>query len=217
MLLAGELEGAGHGVLPWVGRRGRQGGGGVPAQHGRLRAVETLLRDRVGERQYGGQFLVVDLDRGGTQPGGLEGVTEDPAHGMADEHDLSAVRIREQRFIVLRPGVIHPGHIGRGEDADHTGDVVGGVHPQVEDAGMGVRRLHRVGVEDAGMAVDQVIGVQGGTGDVPGGGLVGVGLADHRVGGTLRQGTHAGTSCVSAKKRSSDVPSIAVRYAELAR
>jgi hypothetical protein len=42
-----------------------------------------------------------------------------------------------------------------------------------------------VGVQDTGVPVDQVIGVQGGAGDMSDGGLVRMGFADHRVGRAL--------------------------------
>ena len=139
VLLAGEFEGSGHRALSRVGRRGGEGGGGVPAQHRGAVAVETVLRDGVGEGEHGVQRFVVDLDCRGAQAGGLEGLGEHPAHGVADEHGLAARGIGEEGFIVLRAGVVDAGDVGGGEDAHHAGDPVGGVDVEPEDPGVGVR------------------------------------------------------------------------------
>ncbi|SIH09425.1 Uncharacterised protein [Mycobacteroides abscessus subsp. abscessus] len=92
---------------------------------------------------------------------------------------------------------------------------------------MGVLGLDGVGVEDAGESPDEVVGVERGAGDVTEGALVVVGFADDRVGGALGEMAHRPASVrimpgplapsCSAKKRSSEERSIAVRYRELAR
>src|SRR5699024_3985408 len=87
------------------------------------------------------------------------------------------------------------------------------------------RRQHRVGVEDAGQASDEVVGIERGSGDMAEGALMGVAFADDRVGGALGQLAHHLTSLLvaamrpscSAEKRSSEDLSIAVRYFALVR
>ena len=174
----------------------------------RLPALEAARRDRLPQADHGGQWLVVDLDRRGAQPRGLEGLGEHPADGMAVVHHLA----REQRLVVLHPRVVDPGDVVGGQDPDHPGDVVGRVDAQAGHPGVGVGRLHRMGVQDVAGAADEVVGVERRTGDVQGRALVGDGQADGGVVGSLREVAHAGTaSLVSAHSRSSALPSIAER------
>ena len=76
-----------------------------------LAAIASLTLTKDGNGSY------VDLDGGRTEPGGLEGLAEHPAHGVAEEHDL----VGEQRLVVLDAGVVDAGHVGGGEHPHDTG------------------------------------------------------------------------------------------------
>jgi len=143
----------------------------VTADHHRPATLEAALLDGLGQGDDRGQRLVVDLDGRGTEPRGLEGLPQHPADGVADEHHL----VGEQRLVVLHPGVVHARHVGPGQQPHHARDVKGrgGVEPG--HAGMGVRRAHRVGVQDVAGAVHEVVGVERVAGDVQGRALVGQG------------------------------------------
>ena len=112
VLLAGELELALEDVRA-AGPRGLR----VAAPQRRAGALEALRRDRLGDRDQRRQRLVVDLDGQGAQPGRLQRLGEHPAHGVARVHHL----VREQRLVVLDPGVVDPGHVRGGEHPDHAG------------------------------------------------------------------------------------------------
>ena len=56
-----------------------------------------------------GQRLVVDLDGGGAESRGLEGLPQHPADGVPDEHHL----VGEERLVVLDPGVVDAGDVAR--------------------------------------------------------------------------------------------------------
>ncbi len=179
--------------------RGGQAVLDVPPRDDGLSALEALRLDRLGQRHHGRQRLVVHLHRGCAEPGGLQGLPQHPAHGVADEHhDLG-----EERLVVLDAGVVEAWHVGGGE---HTHDAVDGerrgdVEPG--DPGVGVGRADRVRVQHPRGALHQVVGVERVAGDVEVGALVGQGLADaHRA--TSRSGD-------SAHQARSALPSIAER------
>ena len=75
-----------------------------------------------------------------------------------------------------------------------TGHRIGGFDIDGAEAAVRGRRLHGEGVEDAGEATDEVIGVERGSGDVAEGAVVGVAFADDRVGGALGELAHHWTS-----------------------
>jgi hypothetical protein len=85
----------------------------------RLAALEALGRDRLLDVDQRGQRVGLDHDGGRAEPRRLEGLAEHPGDRMAEVHDL----VREQRLVVLDPGVVDPGHVGGGEDAHHAGHV----------------------------------------------------------------------------------------------
>ena len=110
VLLPGHLGDA----LEDVGRGGQRGVD-LPALDHRVGSLEALGLDRLGQRDHRRQRLVVDDDGLGTEPGGLEGLPQHPAHGVPDEHhDLG-----EERLVVLDAGVVDPRHVLGGEHADH--------------------------------------------------------------------------------------------------
>ena len=211
MLLPGELELAFEDV-----RAAREGGlRFAAAQHG-PRTLVALRGDGLLDRDQRRQRLVFDGDLGGPDPGRLEGFGEHPAHRVAVIHDLAG----EQRLVVLDPRVVHPWHVGSGEHVHHPrrGQGRRGVHrPHM---GVRVRGLHRVGVKCARVPADQVIRVEGETGDVQIRALVRHFDADHRARRTGAEFTHdvapSGTAD-SAWNLSSDCSSIAARKAALAR
>ena len=169
VLLPGHLGDA----LEDVGRGGQRGVD-LPALDHRAGSLEALGLDRLGQRDHRRKRLVVDDDGLGTEPGGLEGLPQHPAHGLPDEHhDLG-----EERLVVLDAGIVDPRHVLGGEHAHHPGDVErrGGVEPG--DPRVRVRRADRVGVQDVVRPVDQVVGVERLSGDVERRALVGQRTAD---------------------------------------
>ncbi len=183
----------------------------VTAHDLRLPALEALRRDRLAQRHHRGQRLVVDLDRGGAEPRGLQGLAEHPADGVAVEAHL----VGEERLVALHPAVVDAGHVGGGEHPHHPRHVVRRLDAQRGDPGVRVGRLDRPGVQAVLGAEDQVVGVERRAGDVLGGALVRDLQADDRVGGALGQPAHADAPVVRAasrsQSRSSVVPSIAER------
>ena len=203
VLLAGELELALEDV--------RAGGPGrlrvATAQRG-TGALEALRRDRLGDRDQRRQRLVVDLDGRGAEPGRLQRLAEHPAHRVPRVHHLA----REQRLVVLDPGVVHPGNVVGGEHADHAGHRQRRLGAQCRHPGVGVRGLHGIGVQAAGVPVHQVVGVEREAGDVQVRALVRDRGADDGTVGTQAQLAHAGTSwAVSEWNLSRLWPSIAAR------
>ena len=112
VLLAADLQLAGETVRGPLQRGGRV----APADRPGL-ALEAAGRDRVVHADQRGQRLVLGRDRGCALPGRLQRLAQHPGHGVAVEHDLG----REQRLVVLLPGVVEPGHIGGGQHPDHAG------------------------------------------------------------------------------------------------
>ena len=163
VLLPGELELALEDVGARVPLRL-----GLAAAHGRPGALEALRRDRLGHRDQRRQRLVLDLDAARPEPGGFEGLAEHPAHRVPAEADLR----REERLVVLHARVVHAGHVGGGEHAHHARHAERGLRAQRRHARVRVRRLHRVGVQRAGVPVHQVVRVQRQAGDVQVGALV---------------------------------------------
>ena len=111
VLLARELELAAE----HVGRSG-EAGGDVAALDGGLGALELLSRDGLPDGDQGRLGGDPDDHRRGAQPGRLQGLPEHPAHRVAEVAHL----VGEQRLVVLDPGVVDPGHVVGGEDADHA-------------------------------------------------------------------------------------------------
>ena len=176
--------------------------------------LEALGRDRVVHADQRGQRLVLGRDRGRALPGRLQRLAQHPGHGVAVEHDLG----REQRLVVLLPGVVEPGHVGGGQHPDHAGHGYGGVGAQRDQPGVRVRRRDRPGVQQAERPADQVLGVEGGAGDVQVGALMRYVQAHRGLGRPVGQRpetlTHVGTSSCSACSAwnlSSELRSIAVR------
>ena len=116
----------------------------------------------------------VDLHGGGAEPGRLQRLAEHPADRVTVEHDLAG----EQRLVVLDAGVVDAGDVGRGEHADDAGHREGRRRAQRGDPRVRVRHLHGMGVQHALGAVHEVVGVQGGPGDVQRRALVGDREAD---------------------------------------
>jgi hypothetical protein len=162
----------------------------VASREGRLPALEGVRRDRGLHREDRGQRFVVDLDDSCAETGRLEGLAEHPAHGVAPEHDLG----REERLVALDAGLVVSGDVVGREHADDAGHVVRRVDLQAGDHRMGVRGLHRPGVQDVLGLLDEVVGVERSPTDVLGGGLVLHRHSDDRVRGAIRQGGHAVTS-----------------------
>lgn len=127
---------------------------------------------------------------------------------MAVEHD----RVGEERLVVLHSGVVDTGYVGTGQDADHARHGERGLGAQRDDPAVRLHDLDRVGVQDVLGAVDQVVGVQRGAGDVQGGTLVRHRDADDRLFGAFGQMAHDDTaSVVCAYSFSRLWPSIAER------
>ena len=185
VLLSGELELAFEDVRAGGPRRLR-----VAAPQDGPGALEAFRRDRLGDGDQRRQRLVADLDGRGAEPGRLQRLAEHPAHRVPRVHHLA----REQRLVVLDPGVVHTGHVVRGEHADHTGHGECRVRAQRRHPGVGVRGLHGIRVQAAGVPVHQVVGVERETGDVQVRALVLDRRADHRIVGTQAQLGHADTS-----------------------
>lgn len=170
--------------------------------------MKTARRDRVLQRDQGGLFVKLHLDGRRTEPGRLQGLAEHPGDRVAVEHDL----VGEQRFVVLHPGIVDAGHVGTGQHADHTGHGERGLGAQRGDPAVGLHDLHRVGVQYVLGAMDQVVGVERGAGDVQDCALVRHRDADGRLFGALGQMTHDDTaSVVCAYVFSRLWPSIAER------
>ena len=205
VLLAGEVELAAEDA--W--RRGERRLD-VAALHQRPAALEAVGGDRLAHRHDGGQRLVVDLDRQGPEPGGLEGLGEHPAHGLPVEHHLG----REQRLVAPAARVVVPRHVVGREHTHHPGHGEGGCRAQAGHPGVGVGCLHRMGVQHAPGAPDEVVGVERLPGDVQGRGLVGHRLPHDGPGRSLAEPAHRPTSSGSAVcecSRARAVPSIAER------
>jgi hypothetical protein len=201
VLLPAELELAAEAV----GGAGQPGLRIAPGDD-RLRALELLGRDRLAEGEHRGQRLVVDLHRSGAEPGGLEALAEHPAHGVAVEHRLGG----EERLVLPHAGVVDARHVGGGEHAHHARQRERRLGAECGDAGVRVRALQRPRVERPRHPRQQVVGVEGGAGDVQLGALVRDGAADDRMLGALGQGGgHQITA--SAWRRSSDCSSMALR------
>ena len=181
MLLAGELElAAEHPV--GAGQRAVD----VATRDLRLATLEAVRGDRLADRHIGRQRLGCHLDGLRAEPGGLERLSEHPADGVAEEHDLR----REQRLVVLDAGVVDARHVLGGEHPDHAGNGEGRRNVERGDPRVGVGRLHRVGVQDVLGAVDQVVGVEGRSGDMQHRALVWDREPDRRAFGSRGQVTH---------------------------
>ena len=86
--------------------------------------------------------------------------------------------------------VVDAGDIGGRDHPDDSGDRVGGGDLEALESGVRVLGPDGVGVKDAGEASDEVVGVEGGPGDVAEGALMVVGFADDGVGGALGEMAH---------------------------
>ena len=216
VLLARELELAAEHVV-----RAGQAGLDVAALHVGLPALEAPGGDCLRDREQHGQRRVIDLDGRRSEPGGLDGVGEDPADRVAVEHGL----VGEQRFVVLDPGVVDPGDVRGGEHTDDTGDRERGLGAQPGDPGVGVGCLDGVGMQHVLGAQDQVVGVEGLAGDVQRCAFVRNGHPDDGTRGSFGQRAHARASCAVGYPDEGNWayslrrawPSIAERYAALAR
>ena len=104
VLLAGHLGGPAEHV-----GGAREAAPDVAAADDGPAALEAPGLDRLGQRDDRGQRLVVDLDGRGAEPRGLEGLAQHPADGVPDEHHL----VGEERLVVLDPGVVDAGDVGR--------------------------------------------------------------------------------------------------------
>ena len=164
-------------------RRALQGAVRVTPADGAWCALEAVRRDGVLNGDQRRKCPVFDLDGAGALPGGFQGLTEHPADGVPVVHDLA----REQRLVMLFAGIVQAGHVVGGEHPDHTRDVVRGFHPQRGDQGVGVRRLDRPRMQRAPGAAQQILRVQGRTGDVQAGALVGDLQPDLRVDRPIRE------------------------------
>ena len=178
VLLAADLEFAAE---PVGGRLQR--GGRVAAADRAVLALVAAGPDRVAGGDQRGQRLVVGLDPGRSQPGRFQGLAQHPADRVPVVHDLAG----EQRLVMLLAGVVQAGHVVGGQHPDHARHVVGGRHAQAGEAGVGVRRLDRPGVQGAERAADQVVRVQRGPGHVQAGALVGDLKADRGLIRPVRQ------------------------------
>jgi hypothetical protein len=163
VLLAGQLELAAEHV-----RGPGDLGLDVSPLQGRPATLEAVRGDRLAQPDQCRQRLVGDLHRERPEPGGLERLPEHPAHGVPVEHHLA----REERLVGLHPGVVDAGNVVGGEDPHDAGDVERGGRVQSRDPGVRVRCLHRVRVQDAAGAADEVVGVEGVARDVQLGRLV---------------------------------------------
>ncbi len=184
VLLVGELELA----REHVGGVG-EAGVDVAGDHHGPGAVEAPGGDRVPQGDQGGQFVEFHLDGLRAEACRFRGLAEHPGDRVAVEHDL----VGEERFVVLHAGVVDPGHVGRGQYADHAGDGERGPGAQRGDAAAGLHDLDRVGVQHVLGAVHQVVGVERGARDVQVGALVRQGDADDGLLGTLGQVAHEDT------------------------
>ena len=182
VLLAGRLGDPAEDV-----RGRRESALDVPALDRRLDALEARRGDRLGDREECRQRLVVDLDGGGTEPRRLQRLAQHPADGVPDVHHLA----REERLVVPDPRVVDARDVLGAEHPDHAGHLQGGGGPERGHPRVGVRRLHRVGMQAAPRPDDQVVGVERGAGDVEGRALV-----RHRDGRRRRRrGGSTGRSC----------------------
>ncbi len=112
-----------------------------------------------GEGDKGREGFIADHDGGRSQARRLQGFAQHPAHGVAVEHDF----IGEERLVVFDAGVVDPGNISCGKNANHTGDFQRRCGAQLGDPCMGVRCLNRPGVQHILASDNEVIGVQGGS------------------------------------------------------
>ena len=108
------------------------------------------------------QRLVLDLDRGRAEPGGLQRLAEHPADRVAEVHDLG----REQRLVVLDAGVVDAGHVVGGEHPDDPGHVERRSTSSRVTRAWACGDLHGVGVQAVVGPADQVVGVERRAGDV---------------------------------------------------
>ena len=176
VLLSGELELSAEHV------RGRlDPGSHVTALDRRLGALEGVRRDRVLDVDQRRQRLQVEHHGRSTEPGRFECLAQHPADGVAVEADL----VREQRLVVLDPGVVDARHVGGGEHAHDPRYVVRRGHVEARDPGPGHRGLHGPGVQAVLGPGDEVVGVERLARDVQGRRLVRDRAADPIVAGSV--------------------------------
>ncbi len=181
VLLAGELELAPKHVRG-LGKRSLD----VAALEVPPGALEVARGNRFADRHQRGERLVLHLDGRGAEPGSLQTLSEYPADGVSMKHHLG----REQRLVVLHPGVVDPWHVVAGKNPNHPGYVVRRLHPKRGDQSMGVRRLDRPGVQDVARTYDEIVGVESLAGDMQRGTLMRQRQADHGLRRSLGQHAH---------------------------
>ena len=122
----------------------REPGRRVAPMQERLRALEALGRDRLGAPS-GSRAAPRSRPRPPPRPGGPPrgsrrgpSTTACPWYITSDGNSGSSC---------LTPASLMPGHVGGGQHPDHARHVVRRRRVEPGDAGVGVRRLHRVGVQ----------------------------------------------------------------------
>jgi hypothetical protein len=171
------------------------GGGGEPgfdvtALHVRLPALEAPCLDGFPHGDESPEWLVLDLDRLGSEPGGFQAFAQDPADGVPVEHDLG----REQGLVVLDPRVVDSRDVLGGERPHNTRYVERRAGVEPGDHCVGMWCLDRPGMQDVAQAPDQVVGVERLAGDVQVGTLVLNREPHNGIRRTVGQGAHAPTS-----------------------
>ena len=143
---------------------------GVAAQDPLGLGVDAAGRERGVDAEHRGQRLVGDLDRRGAAPGGVVGLGDDPADGVADVvDDLGGQQLLVGGVagaVVERRGCRR----GRGRGRRRARARAAAVSTD-DDPGVGVRRQDRPAGELAG-GRELVVGVDRAAGDVADGALV---------------------------------------------
>ena len=191
VLLAADLGNAFEDV-----RRGGERGLGVASTDRARDALERFRLDRLGHGDDRGQRLVLHAHRGRAEACRVIRLGEHPRERVPVEHRLA----REERLVVLDPGVVEARHVGGGEHAHDAGHAEGvsrvDGHQRVRVLG-----LHGPRSEHAVTARGDVVGVHRGSRYVQGSALVRDARADDGIGGACGELAHAGTSASSAVVR----------------
>ena len=178
-------------------------------------SLERSGLDRFRDGDQRRQRLVVDLDRRGTETGGLRRLGQNPAHRVSVVHHLTG----EERFVAEDAGLIALGHVLRRQHVHHTGHREGGLGAHRGDSRVSVGRLHRPRGQGVRPAEGDVVGVPGGARHVTDRTLVGFRDADEGVVRDGRQVAHPATSSSadSAWSLRRDCDNMIARYSALAR